>query len=445
MAETFASVLSSRTRLLASAARHAAERAPLDPPLPREGSPAAIEAYRRCAPRARRGALVVVRQMSRLLLRISARRAPLRTSWGVRRAAALVAAGAVGRCDRRLWLAPRARSAARRAHDHPRRDVTDHHGPELRRSRRTAAASAYISGDARQILVRPTGCARAGRHPDDRGLYQRDVPVSRWPMVRLHREQLRTEEDLRPPAGAPLTVLTMDGPSRGAAWGPTTQSCSRTGAPETGLQRVASSGGAVTVLTRPNHERGEADHVQPAWLPDGRQPALHDSPCTRRSRCGEGRDSRSCDRRDTHGARGRLRRALRRQRAPRVCGGRRVMEHALRSVAAARHKERRSNCSRPVTIEPVGGAAEFDIAGDGTLAYSRGATSSDRAFLCGSIETGARHRCRRRRAPTDILGFPRTASASRSIRTVGRRGRHLHLGGDAPLVLGSSDDGRTGQ
>jgi hypothetical protein len=36
------------------------------------------------------------------------------------------------------------------------------------------------------------------------------------------------------------------------------------------LQRVAASGGEVTVLTRPDQERGEADHLSPGRLPGGR-------------------------------------------------------------------------------------------------------------------------------------------------------------------------------
>ena len=38
----------------------------------------------------------------------------------------------------------------------------------------------------------------------------------------------------------------------------------------TGLQRVPASGGAATVVTRPNAEQGEADHLFPEWLPGGR-------------------------------------------------------------------------------------------------------------------------------------------------------------------------------
>jgi serine/threonine-protein kinase len=70
--------------------------------------------------------------------------------------------------------------------------------------------------------------------------------------------------------GAPVTVLTMDGPSRGASWGPDDTIVFATGAFDTGLQRVSASGGPVTVLTRPDRARGESDHVQPVWLPEGR-------------------------------------------------------------------------------------------------------------------------------------------------------------------------------
>ncbi|MGH9202903.1 MAG: TolB family protein, partial [Vicinamibacterales bacterium] len=70
--------------------------------------------------------------------------------------------------------------------------------------------------------------------------------------------------------GAPVSVVQMDGPSRGAAWGPNGTIVFATGAGDTGLQQVNVDGGPVTVLTRPDRARGEADHVSPAWLPDGR-------------------------------------------------------------------------------------------------------------------------------------------------------------------------------
>ena len=40
--------------------------------------------------------------------------------------------------------------------------------------------------------------------------------------------------------------------------------------PTTGLQRVSAAGGTPTVLTQPDPNRGEADHLWPEILPDGR-------------------------------------------------------------------------------------------------------------------------------------------------------------------------------
>ncbi len=70
--------------------------------------------------------------------------------------------------------------------------------------------------------------------------------------------------------GASTTIVTTDGPSRGAAWGPDHTIVFATGASTTGIQRVSADGGPVTVLTRPNRDGGEADHLNPTWLPDGR-------------------------------------------------------------------------------------------------------------------------------------------------------------------------------
>src|SRR5215468_8391282 len=38
----------------------------------------------------------------------------------------------------------------------------------------------------------------------------------------------------------------------------------------TGLHRVTANGGTATVLTRPNRDAGEADHVWPEFLPGSR-------------------------------------------------------------------------------------------------------------------------------------------------------------------------------
>ena len=64
-----------------------------------------------------------------------------------------------------------------------------------------------------------------------------------------------------------------------------------TDSPATGLQRVSAAGGEPTVLTKPDRERGEGDHVWPEFLPGGEAvlftitPAPTAAPRTRRLRC----------------------------------------------------------------------------------------------------------------------------------------------------------------
>jgi len=69
--------------------------------------------------------------------------------------------------------------------------------------------------------------------------------------------------------GPAVTVAQEDGFSRGAVWLPDDTLVFATAAPATGLQQVAADGGAVTVLTRPDREQGEEDHVWPEALPGG--------------------------------------------------------------------------------------------------------------------------------------------------------------------------------
>lgn len=70
--------------------------------------------------------------------------------------------------------------------------------------------------------------------------------------------------------GPPVTIAVMDGTGRGAAWMQDDQIVFATSAATTGLQRVSAAGGMPVVLTRPDRGRGEADHVWPESLPDGR-------------------------------------------------------------------------------------------------------------------------------------------------------------------------------
>ena len=70
--------------------------------------------------------------------------------------------------------------------------------------------------------------------------------------------------------GPPREIAIFDGPSRGATWGDDDSILVATAALETGLRRVPASGGTPQVVTRPNRERGEADHLWPHYLPGSR-------------------------------------------------------------------------------------------------------------------------------------------------------------------------------
>ena len=71
--------------------------------------------------------------------------------------------------------------------------------------------------------------------------------------------------------GPPLTITRTDGSApRGATWGPDGTIVYATNARATGLLRVSAAGGDPTVLTKPNRERGEGDHLWPEFLPGGR-------------------------------------------------------------------------------------------------------------------------------------------------------------------------------
>ena len=71
--------------------------------------------------------------------------------------------------------------------------------------------------------------------------------------------------------GPPVTLAMLDSPGpRGATWGPDDAIIFATANAPTGLQRVSAAGGDPTVLTTPDAEQGEADHLWPELLPGGR-------------------------------------------------------------------------------------------------------------------------------------------------------------------------------
>ncbi len=71
--------------------------------------------------------------------------------------------------------------------------------------------------------------------------------------------------------GPPATITTLlDGRIRGATFTSDDAVIFATDGVATGLQRVSASGGEATVLTRPDNARGDADHLWPEMLPEGR-------------------------------------------------------------------------------------------------------------------------------------------------------------------------------
>ena len=96
--------------------------------------------------------------------------------------------------------------------------------------------------------------------------------------------------------GPALALCRLDGASRGATWGDDDSIIFATAAPSTGLQRVSSAGGEPTVLTKPNRERGESDHLWPQFLPGSQGRSVYDHPDDGRHRCLAGGRPRPVDR-----------------------------------------------------------------------------------------------------------------------------------------------------
>ena len=82
--------------------------------------------------------------------------------------------------------------------------------------------------------------------------------------------------------GGPPVTVCADGKAcpRGATWGPDGTIIFATTSPATGLQRVSAAGGEPTVLTKPDRERGEGDHLWPEFLPGGKAVLFTITPAT---------------------------------------------------------------------------------------------------------------------------------------------------------------------
>ena len=174
--------------------------------------------------------------------------------------------------------------------------------------------------------------------------------------------------------GPPIALAAMDGNARGATWGPDDTIIFATVNTATGLQRISTNGGEPTILTRPNHEKGERDHVWPYFLPGGHAVLFTILPV------GPIEDAQIAvlDLRD-----GKQKVLVRGGSDARyVPGGFLVYGFAGTLRAVAFDAERLEVRGTPVPVlqqvvtTPVEGAANFGVAGNGTLIYASGTLTS---------------------------------------------------------------------
>ena len=174
--------------------------------------------------------------------------------------------------------------------------------------------------------------------------------------------------------GAPILLCRLDGASRGVTWGDDGNIVFATMLPTTGLQRVSSDGGEPTVLTKPDPERGEADHLYPYFLP-GRQALLFTITPVK-----GGLEGAQVAVLDLSGSGRPSPKVLIRggSQAQYVPSGHLVYSVAgtLRAVAFDLERLEVVGSAVPVQSDVVtlpNGTAEFDISKDGTLVYLSGA------------------------------------------------------------------------
>jgi serine/threonine-protein kinase len=231
----------------------------------------------------------------------------------------------------------------------------------------------YVSSDARQIFVRPLDALEPipilTTAAYLRGLFP--SPDGQW---FAYVENNFTLRKIAAAGGPPTTIVAMDGPSRGATWGTGNTIVFATGLYDTGLQRISADGGPVTVLTRPDPGRGERDHVQPAGLPDHRKLLFTITPQR------GGVDGSKIAVLDLES--GTWRTVLEGGFGARYVEGGYLVYAAAGALWATRFDLTRQETRGPRVeiLKPVstilpGTTAEFDVAANGTLAYTRGSVS----------------------------------------------------------------------
>jgi serine/threonine-protein kinase len=127
---------------------------------------------------------------------------------------------------------------------------------------------AYIGNGATQIFVRALDSLSPVALYTGRPTGLFTSPDGQWIGFREGEGILKRV----PITGGPaVTLTTVDaGTSGGATWAPDGSIILAGENVAIGLQRVSVSGGQVEILTRPDPAKGEADHLWPEMLPDGR-------------------------------------------------------------------------------------------------------------------------------------------------------------------------------
>jgi serine/threonine-protein kinase len=166
--------------------------------------------------------------------------------------------------------------------------------------------------------------------------------------------------------GPPLPVCRYSGQRQGGTWGEDDTIIFATGDTSSGLWRVSEVGGEPTMLTKPNREHGENDHLWPEFLPAGRAVLFTITPTT-----GGIENSRIAvlD----------LRTGTQKILVPGGSHAHYVSDHlvygvagTLRAVAFNLSRLEVTGTPIPVLAQVVTtntGAADFDVAHDGTLVY----------------------------------------------------------------------------
>jgi tRNA A-37 threonylcarbamoyl transferase component Bud32 len=108
--------------------------------------------------------------------------------------------------------------------------------------------------------LEPTPLAGVGRQP--RAPFS--SPDGRW--IGFVEPVPITLKKVAITGGPALLLCRLDSASRGATWGDDDSIIFATATPSTGLPRVSAESGEPVVLTKPNRERGEDDHLWPSFL-----------------------------------------------------------------------------------------------------------------------------------------------------------------------------------